>query len=241
VKVAASVKARALATAKATLPMRRKDMGIERFIKSPDHAFSQAAQLKRVGKGHLEGVCLMLSINWIHLVRGGKDPVDAKRALEDAVAFQQIVKQQEIHENGGGPAGFNNGAQDPITIMNLFNAAQPAKKKTAQLQQCGTYTNGDGSTMRRDLLDKALNLTPRLLLVGFNCQDGKMGVAGGHAIALYVGLAKHGVFDPNYGWMQFSEPNSCSVDMSIVLNELAAEYGITDATSYQDVTAMLPA
>jgi hypothetical protein len=216
-------------------------MPLDLLVKNPQNKFSQSAILKQAKKSHMGGMCLALSCAFIHLKREGLDASDIILYLKTSAFTQYVIDSHEKYQNGGFSDGSLVEMQDNSTINSLFkdiNAHLLEKKQSSSkhvlLNPAGTSPQADRLMIAKDLLTAPLPCQPKLFLLVFTCDGGRMRTVGAHAIA----IAEDGIFDPNFGWMPMANGMN-TIERSVMLNEFVSEYGIPKARSFQDVSSML--
>lgn len=194
--------------------------------------FTQATLLKSMGKSNLGGVCLTLVMAWMSLCRRTGDPLKSMLALDQPLMLSKIVGHHEAYHKGAhGDVGDPlDQFMSPVTFQGLFKAACPDDK--GKLVLMNEYRPAYRVSMRRTLFRRVLPTKAKIFCIVFKGSDGQLGLSGAHAVGVYWADAIGGVFDPNFGWIGFVG-GMTAVDFSVVLSEIEADYGITEAFCYQ--------
>ena len=217
-------------------------MSLDFFVREKKFAFSQEKMLEQIKKQDLEGICLTLSSAWVHFRRNkmAQDLIIA--TMSDLVMFKALSDIQRSYGEGNLSGGSKHEMQEPPTVRAVFGLTlnflidfAKLAKQDALTRPIGAYPVGVRPMIRHNLIPMIIQGAHPLYLVVFNLKDGRMGLEGAHAIVVDGMQNDWGIFDPNFGWMQLQRGVN-GIDLGVVLNEFVSEYGITNATSYQDFT-----
>ncbi len=220
--------------------------GLEFYVRDKkQHVFQQGTMLKQFGQSNNAGICLALSMTYMHFIRGGfYDPADIIAKLkDDAKLFASVVKLQDLYSSGKYSDEKMNYEQTLPTIVHMFrktldelvSSKLAMQKERIHLAPVGEYPAKERPKIAPDLFQVVYDCNPKMFLVTFNFGGGRLGLTGAHAIVVDRSRSEWGIFDPNFGFMELQKGFN-SIELGVVLGEFADEYGIIDAYALQDIS-----